>query len=53
LIGNVLLDKHDKIIMENPTYPRAYKLFKSLKARIIPVVSTVRVLILIQYTIKT
>jgi GntR family transcriptional regulator/MocR family aminotransferase len=36
LIGNVLLDKHDKIIMENPTYPRAYKLFKSLKASIIP-----------------
>jgi GntR family transcriptional regulator/MocR family aminotransferase len=36
LIGNVLLDKHDKIVMENPTYPRAYKLFKSLKASIIP-----------------
>ena len=36
LIGNTLLDKHDKIVMENPTYPRAYKLFKSLKASIIP-----------------
>jgi len=36
LIGNVLLDKYDKIVMENPTYPRAYKLFKSLKASIIP-----------------
>lgn len=36
LIGNALIDKHDKIVLENPTYPRTYKLFKSLKATIIP-----------------
>ncbi|CAM1347118.1 MocR-like pyridoxine biosynthesis transcription factor PdxR [Tenacibaculum crassostreae] len=36
LIGNALLDKGDEIIMENPTFPRAYNLFKSLKATIIP-----------------
>ena len=36
LIGNSLIDKNDKVIMENPTYPRAYNLFKSLKANVIP-----------------
>ena len=36
LIGNTLLDKGDEIIMENPTFPRAYNLFKSLKTSIIP-----------------
>jgi GntR family transcriptional regulator/MocR family aminotransferase len=36
LIGNSLIDKNDKVIMENPTFPRAYNLFKSLEADIIP-----------------
>lgn len=36
LIGNSLIDTNDKVIMENPTFPRAYNLFKSLKADIIP-----------------
>lgn len=36
LIGNTLIDKDDTVVMENPTFPRAYKLFKSLKAKIIP-----------------
>ena len=36
LIGNSLIDTNDKVIMENPTYPRAYNLFKSLKANVIP-----------------
>ncbi len=36
LIGNSLLNKGDTIIMENPTFPRAYYLFESLKANIIP-----------------
>lgn len=36
LIGNSLLNKGNSIVMENPTFPRAYKLFKSLKADIIP-----------------
>ena len=36
LIGNALLDKNDTVIMENPTFPRAYNLFKSLRAKIIP-----------------
>jgi GntR family transcriptional regulator/MocR family aminotransferase len=36
LIGNSLINKNDKVIMENPTFPRAYNLFKSLKANVIP-----------------
>lgn len=36
LIGNTLINKQDSIVIENPTYPRSYKLFKSLKASIIP-----------------
>lgn len=36
LVGNALLNKNDTIVMENPTFPRAYNLFKSLKAKIIP-----------------
>ena len=36
LIGNTILDKNDTVIMENPTFPRAYNLFKSLKATIVP-----------------
>lgn len=36
LIGNAILDKNDVVIMENPTFPRAYNLFKSLRANIVP-----------------
>lgn len=36
LIGNTIVNDGDKVIMENPTFPRAYNLFKSLKANIIP-----------------
>lgn len=36
LVGNTLLDKNDKVVMENPTFPRAYNLFKSLKAAVVP-----------------
>lgn len=35
LIANTLLNKGDTVILENPTFPRAYNLFKSLKANII------------------
>ena len=34
LISNVLIDKNDEVIIENPTYPHAYGLFDSLKAKI-------------------
>lgn len=36
LLGSVLVNSKDNIIMENPTFPRAYNLFKSIKANIIP-----------------
>lgn len=36
LIGNSIINKNDKVIMENPTFPRAYNLFKSLKANVVP-----------------
>ncbi len=36
LIASAIVNKGDKIVMENPTFPRAYNLFKSLKASIIP-----------------
>lgn len=36
LIGNSLINRNDNIVMENPTFPRAYNLFKSLKANIVP-----------------
>lgn len=36
LIGNALINKNDDIVMENPTFPRAYNLFKSIKANVIP-----------------
>ena len=32
LIGNTIINKYDNIVMENPTFPRAYNLFKSLKS---------------------
>jgi len=34
LIGNILIDKNDEVVIENPTYPKAYNLFKSLNAKI-------------------
>lgn len=36
LIANVLINPNDEVVMENPTFPRAYNLFKSLKAKITP-----------------
>jgi GntR family transcriptional regulator/MocR family aminotransferase len=34
LIGDSLIDKNDEVVIENPTYPNAYNLFNSLKAKI-------------------
>jgi GntR family transcriptional regulator/MocR family aminotransferase len=34
LIGNALIDKGDQVLMEHITYPHAYRLFKSLGAKI-------------------
>ena len=34
LIGNALIDKGDKVLTEKITYPHAYRLFKSLQAKI-------------------
>tara|TARA_R110002096_G_C14660704_1_gene727763 strand:+ start:18726 stop:20204 length:1479 start_codon:yes stop_codon:yes gene_type:complete len=34
LISDALIDKHDEVVIENPTYPHAYNLFNSLKANI-------------------
>ncbi len=34
LISDALIDKKDEVVMENPTYPHAYHLFNSLKAKI-------------------
>ncbi|RIA08339.1 GntR family transcriptional regulator [Flavobacteriaceae bacterium MAR_2010_72] len=34
LIGSTLIDTDDGVVIEDPTYPRAYNLFKSLKAKV-------------------
>ena len=34
LISNILLNKKDEVVIENPTYPHAYALFDSLNANI-------------------
>ncbi|GAA4268989.1 PLP-dependent aminotransferase family protein [Hyunsoonleella aestuarii] len=34
IIGEALIDRKDEVLIENPTYPYAYSLFKSLKADI-------------------
>lgn len=34
LVANILLEPHDDVLVENPTYPMAYRLFKSLGANI-------------------
>lgn len=34
LLANTLIDKGDRVLMENLTYPHAYRLFKSLQAKI-------------------
>ncbi len=36
LLGSVILDKNNEVVIENPTYPHAYNLFKSLRANIFP-----------------
>ena len=35
LIGNVLINKNDSVILENPTFPNVYSIFKNLQAKII------------------
>jgi len=34
LVSNALLNAKDEVVMENPTYPYAYRLFKNLRASI-------------------
>lgn len=36
LISDALIDKQDEVVIENPTYPHAYNLFSSLRAKICP-----------------
>lgn len=36
LVADSLINKNNEVILENPTYPHAFTLFKSLKAKIIP-----------------
>ena len=36
LIGKTIINPKDEVAMENPTFPRAYNLFKSLKANVLP-----------------
>lgn len=36
IIGDLLLNKKDEVVVENPTYANALAVFKSLKAKIIP-----------------
>ncbi len=36
IIGDLLLNKKDEVVVENPTYANALATFKSLKAKIIP-----------------
>ncbi len=36
IIGDLMLDEGDQVIVENPTYANAMAIFKSLKAKIIP-----------------
>ncbi|MDP5093590.1 MAG: PLP-dependent aminotransferase family protein [Polaribacter sp.] len=37
LIGNVLLDKGDNVIIEDPAFPNVHFLFKSIQANLLPV----------------
>lgn len=37
LIGNVLINKGDKVVLENPTFPNVISIFSSLQADIIPI----------------
>ncbi len=37
LVGNVLIDEHDDVYIENPTFPNVISIFKSLRAHVIPV----------------
>jgi len=36
LLSDALIDKKDEVVIENPTYPHAFNLFDSLKAKICP-----------------
>lgn len=37
LIGNVLIEKGDNVILENPTFPNVHSLFKSIQANLLPI----------------
>ncbi len=37
LIGSVLVNQQDKVVMENPTFPNVHSIFKSLQANILGV----------------
>ncbi|MFY9241479.1 MAG: PLP-dependent aminotransferase family protein [Polaribacter sp.] len=37
LIGSVMVDKGDNIILENPAFPNVHSLFRSLQANLLPV----------------
>jgi GntR family transcriptional regulator/MocR family aminotransferase len=37
MIGSVLLNKGDKVILENPTFPNVHSIFKGLQAEILPI----------------
>lgn len=36
LIGSVMLNEGDGVVLENPTFPNVHSIFKSLRARLIP-----------------
>ncbi|NJN50212.1 MAG: PLP-dependent aminotransferase family protein [Polaribacter sp.] len=37
LIASVLLNKDDEVILENPTFPNMHSIFKSIRAKLIPI----------------
>lgn len=37
LIANVLINKGDSVVLENPTFPNIYSVFKSMQANLIPI----------------
>jgi GntR family transcriptional regulator/MocR family aminotransferase len=37
LIGNVLLDKGDNVVLEDPAFPNVHSIFKSMQANLLPI----------------
>jgi GntR family transcriptional regulator / MocR family aminotransferase len=37
MIGTVLLNKGDKVVMENPSFPNVHSIFKGLEAELLPI----------------